>query len=87
MDFISVPVTLGFTAAATITIGSSQIKALFGLPGSGNEFLDTWINVFRYIKDVKLYDTLLGFTTIILLLLLKVRNSETRIYSPAISSR
>lgn len=72
VDFISVPVTLGFTGAATITIGSSQIRSLFGLRGSGNEFLETWISVFKYITDIKLYDTLLGITTIILLLLLKV---------------
>lgn len=72
MDFISVPVTVGFTAAATITIGSSQIKSLFGQPGNGDDFLDTWIDVFKYIKEVRLYDSLLGLSTIVLLLLLKV---------------
>lgn len=71
MDFISLPVTVGFTAAAAITIGSSQIKSLLGQPGSGNEFLESWINVFKYITDVKLNDSLLGLSTIILLLLLK----------------
>lgn len=73
MDFISLPVTVGFTAAAAITIGSSQIKSLLGQPGSGNEFLDHWINVFNHIKEVKLYDSILGLSTIVLLLLLKVR--------------
>lgn len=72
MDFISLPVTVGFTAAAAITIGSSQVKSLLGQPGSGNEFLDHWINVFNHIKEVKLYDSILGFSTIVLLLLLKV---------------
>lgn len=71
MDFISLPVTVGFTAAAAITIGSSQIRSLLGQPGSGNEFLESWKNVFRYIGEVKLYDSLLGLTTIVLLLLLK----------------
>lgn len=72
VDFISLPVTVGFTAAAAITIGSSQIRSLLGQPGSGNEFLESWINVFKYIKEVKLYDTVLGVATIVLLLLLKV---------------
>ena len=31
IDFISVPVTAGFTSAAAITIASGQVKSLFGL--------------------------------------------------------
>lgn len=71
VDFISMPVTVGFTAAAAITIGSSQIKSLLGQPGSGNDFLQSWINFFKYITDVQLYDSILGLSTIVLLLLLK----------------
>lgn len=33
VQFISVPVTTGFTAAAAITIGSGQINGLFGIKG------------------------------------------------------
>lgn len=81
MDFISLPVTVGFTAAAAITIGSSQIRSLLGQPGKGNEFLESWINVFKYITDVKLYDALLGVTTIVLLLCLKVKIYISNFYS------
>ena len=31
IDFISVPVTAGFTSAAAITIASGQVKSIFGL--------------------------------------------------------
>lgn len=73
VQFISQPVTIGFTSAAAITIASSQIKALLGLPGTSNDFLDAWENVFYYIGETKLWDTLLGFATIIFLLILQVK--------------
>lgn len=72
VQFISIPVTAGFTSAAAITIASSQIKSLLGLKGSSNDFIDAWINVFKNIKDTQLWDTLLGFGTIFLLLGLRV---------------
>lgn len=72
MEFISLPVTVGFTAAAALSIGSSQVKSLLGLTGGGNQFLDSWINIFKNIDQVKLWDTLLGVSTIIILISLKV---------------
>lgn len=72
VQFISQPVTIGFTSAAAITIASSQIKALLGLPGTSNDFVDAWENVFYYIGETKLWDTLLGLSTIIFLLILQV---------------
>lgn len=72
MDFVSIPVIVGFTTAAALTISSSQIKSLLGLPGSGNEFLDTWANIIRNIGNLTLGDSLLGITTIVILISLKV---------------
>lgn len=80
VQFISVPVTIGFTSAAAITIGSSQIKSLFGLPGTANDFLDAWENVFRYIGETKLWDTVLGILTVIFLLLLQVIYNRSTSY-------
>lgn len=70
---MSIPVIVGFTTAAALTIASSQIKSLLGLPGSGNEFIGSWKNIFEYIQNLKLSDSLLGLTTIVVLLLLKVK--------------
>ncbi|XP_031629887.1 sodium-independent sulfate anion transporter-like isoform X2 [Contarinia nasturtii] len=71
VQFISVPVTVGFTTAAAMTIGSSQVKSLLGIKGSANGFIESWMSVVTHIQDTKLWDTLLGATTIIVLLLLK----------------
>ncbi|XP_050094860.1 sodium-independent sulfate anion transporter-like [Anopheles aquasalis] len=70
VQFISLPVTAGFTSAAAITIASGQMKSLLGLPGKSNEFLESWINVFEHIGEVRLWDSVLGIGTIVVLLLL-----------------
>ncbi|XP_023727084.1 sodium-independent sulfate anion transporter isoform X3 [Cryptotermes secundus] len=69
VEFISFPVTAGFISAASITIGSSQLKSLLGIKGSGNDFLDSWENLFKNIQDTRPGDVTLGVCTIILLLI------------------
>ncbi|EEB12740.1 sulfate transporter, putative [Pediculus humanus corporis] len=76
VNFISVPVTVGFTTAAAITIASSQIKGLLGIKGKSNEFLESWISVFEHIKETRYQDLLLGLVTIFLLVLLKIANEK-----------
>ncbi|XP_058456090.1 sodium-independent sulfate anion transporter-like isoform X2 [Malaya genurostris] len=79
VQFISMPVTAGFTSAAAITIASGQVKALLGLPGNSNEFLESWANVFRNIHLTRLWDTLLGVASIvILLLMMQLKNLSGR---------
>lgn len=74
VQFISFPVTVGFTTAAAITIASGQLKSFFGLTsGSSNEFLESWENIFEHFDEIKLWDTVLGVSTLIILLILKVR--------------
>lgn len=72
VQFISIPVTAGFTTAAALQIGSVQVKSLLGIPGSASEFLDAWMLVFQRINETKLWDTLLGVGTILFLIALKV---------------
>nr|XP_024214091.1 sodium-independent sulfate anion transporter isoform X3 [Halyomorpha halys] len=67
VEFISMPVTVGFTSAAAVTIASSQIKGLLGLPGEARAFLDSWINLFTNGLELRLWDTVLGVSTIIVL--------------------
>ncbi|XP_014259205.1 sodium-independent sulfate anion transporter isoform X2 [Cimex lectularius] len=71
VEFISMPVTVGFTSAAAMTIASSQIKGLLGLPGKTHSFVDAWINVYEHITELRIWDTLLGVCTIIILVLCK----------------
>lgn len=73
MEFISFPVTAGFVSAAALTIASSQLKSLLGIKGSGNEFLESWKNVFHNIQDTRAGDITLGVCTIILLLIGQVQ--------------
>lgn len=72
VEFISQPVISGFTTAAALQIAAAQLKGLFGLNGSGgNYFAGSIMNFFKNFLTLKLWDTLLGVTTILILLLLK----------------
>ncbi|XP_055530534.1 sodium-independent sulfate anion transporter-like [Wyeomyia smithii] len=64
--FISMPVITGFTTAACLTIGSSQLRSLFGIssPGKSSDFMDAWENVIINIGETRLWDTVLGFSSI-----------------------
>jgi sodium-independent sulfate anion transporter 11 len=76
IDFISGPVSVGFTSAAAIIIATTQIKDVLGLSFPGSKFLDVWEQLFEHISETRLWDTLLGFTCMAVLLLLRV-NSKT----------
>ncbi|KAK6624109.1 hypothetical protein RUM44_010967 [Polyplax serrata] len=76
VSFISVPVTVGFTTAAAVTIASSQVKGLLGIKGKSNEFLESWISVFEHIKETRFEDLGLGLFTIVFLVLLKMANEK-----------
>ncbi|XP_026673660.1 sodium-independent sulfate anion transporter-like isoform X2 [Ceratina calcarata] len=71
LDFISLPVITGFTAAAAINIAASQFKSLLGIPGRSEDLLDALITVFSHLDQVRYQDTVLGLVTIIVLVLLK----------------
>lgn len=73
VHFISIPVTVGFTTAAAFSIGSLQVKSLLGLPGRSTEFLEAWIHVFSNIEKTRLWDTVLGISSIAFLIALKVK--------------
>ncbi|XP_075231067.1 sodium-independent sulfate anion transporter-like [Lycorma delicatula] len=71
IDFISGPVSVGFTSAAAIIIATSQVKDLLGLPITGSEFLQTWCNIYHNIDKYELWDSVLGLSCMIILLLLR----------------
>lgn len=67
VEFFSVPVISGFTTAAALSIASSQLKSLLGISGSANQFLDAWKAFFKNIKETSLWDSVLGFVSVIVL--------------------
>ncbi|KAK6643064.1 hypothetical protein RUM43_004567 [Polyplax serrata] len=71
IDFISVPVTVGFTSATSVIIATSQIKGLLGLKFKSSGFIDTLKNIGYHIEDIKLNDTILGVSCILILLFLR----------------
>ncbi|KAK7601820.1 hypothetical protein V9T40_009261 [Parthenolecanium corni] len=82
VDFISLPVTVGFTAAAAFTIASAQIKNFLGLKvKSSNEVVDSWFSALTNLDKISWPDTLLGCATIVALLLgryIKSKSSQYR---------
>ncbi|XP_063362378.1 sodium-independent sulfate anion transporter-like isoform X1 [Cydia amplana] len=82
IDFISGPVSVGFTSAAAIIIATTQVKDILGLNFPGGKFLQVWTGMYEHIGETRLWDTVLGVTCIVVLLLLrkvkdiKVRGSE-----------
>lgn len=71
LDFVSGPVSAGFTSAVALLISSSQVKDIFGIKAGGPTFLKMWISISNNIHDLRLPDTLLGCCCIIMLLLLR----------------
>ncbi|XP_044731995.1 sodium-independent sulfate anion transporter-like [Chrysoperla carnea] len=71
VQFISYPVTAGFTSAAAISIGSTQIKSLLGIKGQANQFIESWETVFNNLDKIKTADATLGGCSIIVLLFLR----------------
>ncbi|ERL91290.1 hypothetical protein D910_08623 [Dendroctonus ponderosae] len=71
VDFISIPVTVGFTSATSVIIASSQLGSLFGLKISSNGFFDAVTKLIQNIKFTRLTDLALSVGCIIALLLLR----------------
>ncbi|KAF3429266.1 hypothetical protein E2986_10206 [Frieseomelitta varia] len=88
LDFISGPVSVGFTSAAAIIIATSQVKDILGISINGSKFLEVWHNIIEKIGETKLWDTVLGITCIIVLLLLrKIKDIPFMQKAAKISSR
>ncbi|RLU18002.1 hypothetical protein DMN91_010243 [Ooceraea biroi] len=71
LDFISGPVSVGFTSAAAIIIATSQVKDILGLKVAATEFVQVWRSIFEHIGETRRWDTALGIACIIVLLLLR----------------
>lgn len=68
IDFVSGPVSSGFTSAVALIILTSQVKDIFGVKASGSTFINTWLSIFEDIHNIRLGDTIMGLICIIVLL-------------------
>ena len=82
IDFISIPVTVGFTSATSVIIMTSQLKSLLGLKISSSGFLDTITKVIKHIRETRMADLGLGLVCIAVLMLLRVSQRRLLIQAP-----
>ena len=72
MEIISAPVISGFCSAAALTVASTQLNGLFGMKIIGTSFLEIWRGFFDNLVTINAFDASLGWSTIVLLLLMRV---------------
>ncbi|XP_054284812.1 sodium-independent sulfate anion transporter-like isoform X2 [Macrosteles quadrilineatus] len=77
VEFISMPVTCGFTSAAAVTILVSQLKNLFGLKGHPDGFVECISHFVTNIQNLRVGDTVLGLVTIVTLIAIKCFKERT----------
>ncbi|XP_076633194.1 epidermal stripes and patches [Colletes latitarsis] len=75
INFVSGPVSSGFTSAVALIIVTSQIKDVLGIPARGSQFLEMWKNLAGQLHKTSAWDAALGATCIALLLLLRLLSS------------
>ncbi|MGH7185250.1 MAG: SulP family inorganic anion transporter, partial [Pseudomonadota bacterium] len=68
-SFISETILLGFKAGAGLTIASTQLAALFGVPGGGDRFFMRVLTVGEQLGDLNPVTTAVGFAALALLLI------------------
>ncbi|KAJ3644901.1 hypothetical protein Zmor_022600 [Zophobas morio] len=71
IEFFSFPIVSGFTCAAALEIGSIQVNNFFGISSKGDDFLEAWKAFIKDAGKIKLWDTVLGATSLLALILLR----------------
>ncbi|XKL60739.1 hypothetical protein PGB90_007796 [Kerria lacca] len=72
IDFVSGPVSSGFTSAVALLILTSQLSYILGINGGGSTFPEMIYTLFSNRKSIQLTDTALGIVCIIILLLMRL---------------
>ncbi len=77
VDFLSKPVISGFTSAAAIIIGLSQIKHLFGIPIAQSNKLHLFVtSLFHSDHTIHLPTLVIGISSMLLIILIKKWNAK-----------
>jgi len=72
IDFVSGPVSSGFTSAVALIIFTSQVKDIFGIESSGGTFVQMWRSIAENMHAVRIGDTIMGLSCIVVLLLMRL---------------
>ncbi|GAB0095086.1 sodium-independent sulfate anion transporter [Sergentomyia squamirostris] len=72
VDFVSGPVSSGFTSAVALIIATSQVKDILGINAQGSTFIAVWKSIFSEVQNTRPWDTVLGITCIAVLLIMKI---------------
>ncbi|XP_011144186.1 sodium-independent sulfate anion transporter isoform X2 [Harpegnathos saltator] len=72
IDFVSGPVSSGFTSAVALIIVTSQVKDILGISARGSQFIEMWQSIIANIHDTSAWDAALGASCIVLLLILRL---------------
>lgn len=84
VNFLSRPVISGFTFAASIMIGLSQLKHLLGIPlTSSNQVQVVLLDVMHKIQDIHWFTFILGFVGILLMYAIKIINKRYKLALPS----
>nr|XP_054599963.1 sodium-independent sulfate anion transporter [Nothobranchius furzeri]XP_054599964.1 sodium-independent sulfate anion transporter [Nothobranchius furzeri]XP_054599965.1 sodium-independent sulfate anion transporter [Nothobranchius furzeri]XP_054599966.1 sodium-independent sulfate anion transporter [Nothobranchius furzeri] len=76
LDFISYPVIKGFTCAAAVTIGFSQVKNILGIHGVPQQFFLEIYYTFYRIPEARVGDVVLGLVCLAVLVVLMLMKSH-----------
>ncbi|MBT8232305.1 MAG: sulfate permease, partial [Bacteroidia bacterium] len=76
VNFLSHPVIAGFTSAAAIIIGFSQIKHILGLQIPRGKVHETIVNIFNNIADINGITVAIGVGAIAILVIIKKVNKR-----------
>jgi len=76
VNFLSHPVLSGFVSAAAIYIAFSQLKHVFGIQVPRGKVHETIHQLYLHISDLNLITVLLGFSSIVLIIVLKKINKK-----------
>lgn len=72
IDFVSGPVSSGFTSAVALIIVTSQLKDILGIAAKGSTFIQLWQSIADGVHETSVWDAVLGVTCIAFLLILRV---------------
>lgn len=71
IDFVSGPVSAGFTSAVSLIIFTSQLKDILVVSTDGDTFVEMWISIVNDIQNISWNDTALGVGCVFLLLAMR----------------
>ncbi|XP_012255327.1 sodium-independent sulfate anion transporter isoform X2 [Athalia rosae] len=72
IDFVSGPVSSGFTSAVALIIVTSQIKDVLGISAQGSTFVQIWRSIAASLHETSAWDAALGASCIGVLLILRM---------------